>query len=162
MSRSVRYAEIFGLQPRDFWRTPPDELARIAEEFGPIGLDCCALPDDSVAPAHIGPDEDCRRVEWGPRFQGVVAFLNPPYSRKSGGILSFVERAAEQAQRWHLVVIVLAPPGVGTRYRARARELGAEIRDLPGRLSFLHPDTGLPVAGNREGSTLFIFRGTDV
>lgn len=162
MSRAAQYSQLFGLEKRDFWRTPPEVLAEIEAEFGAIGLDACALPDDSVAAVCIGPDEDCRRVEWGPRFSGSIVFLNPPYSRKAGGLLSFVERAADQARAWHLLVILLAPPGVGSRYRSRARELGAEIRDLPGRLSFIHPDTGRPMVGNRDGSSLFIFRGFDV
>ena len=160
MSRSAIYAALFGLEPRDFWRTPPEVIAAIEQEFGPIGLDACAMPDDAVCSGHIGPADDCRKVEWGPICRTKLVFVNPPYSRRAGGLLSFMDCAADQSGRWDLTVIVLAPPGVGSAYRRLAVAEGAEIRDLPKRLSFLHPDTGLLVQGNREGSSLFIFRGS--
>lgn len=160
LPRSQRLARELGLEPRDFWRTPPTLIALLVDELGPVALDAAATTEDAIAEAFLTPADNALVCEWGP-VSGWV-FVNPPYSRKGGGLLVWLRRCIDQARRWGCVVVLLAPPGVGSRYRAEALGRGVEVRDLERRLAFIHPDTGRPVAGNREGSTLFIIRPMDL
>lgn len=156
LPRSVRLARTWGLEPRDFWRTPPGLIVDLVAELGCCALDAAATAEDAVVARFLSPAEDALQMEWGP-VDGWV-WANPPYSRKGGGLLAWLHRCIDQAQRWSCIVVMLAPPGVGSRYRAEALGRGVEVRDLPRRLAFIHPDTGQAAAGNREGSSLFIVR----
>lgn len=157
LSPSQRVARLAGCEPRDCWRTPPQLIQALEAELGPVALDAAATVVDSVAPSWIGPPTgDALQVPWGPRPGWV--WCNPPYSRRAGGLLAWVNRAVHQAETWGLVVVLCVPPGIGSAYRQRLVSEAAEVRDLVGRVAFLNPDTGRPGTGNREGSTLALLR----
>lgn len=153
-------AASIGLSVNDLWRTPRWLVEALCAEFGPAALDAAATALDAVAPRFISPDANALRAPWR-RFldrPGWV-WLNPPYSRAGGGLYAWLRRARKQARRCKRLVVVIAPPGVGSAYRAWAMKQASEIRDLPKRLDFIHPETGRPVKGNPLGSSLFIFDG---
>lgn len=153
-------AAAIGLAVNDLWRTPRWLIEALCAEFGPVALDAAATALDTVAPRFISPDVNALRVPWR-RFldrPGWV-WLNSPYSRAGGGLYAWLRRARKQARRCKRLVVVIAPPGVGSAYRAWAMRQASEIRDLPRRVDFIHPETGRPVRGNPLGSSLFIFDG---
>lgn len=154
-------AAAVGLSVTDLWRTPPELIEALRAELGELVLDAAATARDSVAPRWISPADDALKVSWAgflpvldnPQHEWI--FCNPPYG---GGLLVWMQHAHVGAQETGRRVVVLAPPGIGSRYRAFAEQHGEEIRDLnTGRLAFLHPETGKPAAGGRDGSSLFLY-----
>lgn len=165
-SRGARLGLEFGLSPRDFWGTNPEDFALLDSLFG-FGLDAAALADDTTVPgAFITPTLDAFRVEWGPLvLPGRCAvYLNPPFSAagrtpRGRGLLAWVQRSAEQARRWGLTVVVQLPHAPDTR-AGRFCHREAPVGLLwPGRLKYLHPDTRRPQAGNSHASISFVFQG---
>ena len=147
----------------DLWRTPPELVARLIDELGPLVLDAAATAADTLAPAWISPEQNALLVSWADFIpddapaEGWI-WCNPPYGVGGGGLLAWILWAAAQAIATGRRVVVLAPPGIGTQYRREAEARGDEIRDLAdGRLAFLHPETVKPVTGARDGSTLYLF-----
>ncbi|MCB9797853.1 MAG: hypothetical protein H6741_34670 [Alphaproteobacteria bacterium] len=157
---AVRY----GLSPRDFWGTNPQDFALLDEVFR-FGLDAAAVPDDALVSACITPEQDAFSVEWGPLcLPGRrAAFLNPPYSApgrtpRGRGLLAWLERAHAQAQAWGLVVVCVVPHAPSTRAGKFAHEFAPSIGLWPGRRRFLHPDTREPKGGNSHDSCAVVFR----
>lgn len=153
-------AATLGLTWRDFWRTPPELLVALVAEFGPCGLDAAATELDAVAPAWITPQQNALTSCWAELAAPGWWWCNPPYSRAGGGLLAWVRRTWEQTQAGPAgqLAILLVPPGVGTQYRVFALAAAPEVRDLDKRQAFLNPKTGRPTRGNREGSSLILFR----
>lgn len=159
-------AKRFKLSVGDFWVTPPDLIETLSAEFGPCLLDAASTQRHAKAQAFITAEMDAFKVEWAdvaPAHRGGVGFwfLNPPYGRVPG-LLAWMQRAHEQARRHVALVVVLAPPGIGSAYRTWAEKNALQIRNLPRRLAFIDPITGQPVRGNTLGSSLFIFSAAPV
>jgi len=154
--RAELLAAAWGIRPRDLWRTPPELFARLHADFH-FGLDCASAGDDALCGRWITPEDDALSVSWRDRCpDGAAAFVNPPYSRLGGGLLAWVEKAIEERDVG-LPVVMLIPPDPSTRYHQLVRVEAAEERCSRRRLAFLHPDTGVPTAGNRGASMIVPF-----
>jgi hypothetical protein len=57
-----------------------------------------------------------------------------------------------------LTVCLLVPPSPSTRYHQLLKAESVELRLRKRRLAFLHPDTGLPMKGNRGDSMVAVLR----
>lgn len=82
--------------------TPPELLAAIARQFGPIEFDLAARADNAVAPAFYSPEQDSLAQDW--TLAGVrVAFLNPPFAN----IDPWAEKlaACRELARWTLMLV---------------------------------------------------------
>lgn len=160
-SRAAQLAARWDLEARDFWRTPPELVEGVASLLnGAFGLDAAAAGDDALAPRFLTPDQDALTCDWAAACDPASprVWCNPPYSRKGGrgrGLLAWVE-AAVRARDAGLTVALLVPPAVSTRYWRLAMQEAATIKLLSRRVSFLHPDTGKPSAGNRGDSAVVI------
>ena len=127
------------------WTTPPELIAAVTAEFGPITLDCAAQEGDQVAPEWLGPDHldparrdalafehwaDVTRSETGHACHG---FLNPPFSMASQG---FVERAIATAAAGMPMTVIL-PARVDTRvFQDLIFPTADEVRFLRGRIRY--------------------------
>ena len=152
--RAELLAAAWGISPRDLWRTPPDLFRQYDEVFG-FGLDCASAGDDALASTFITPEDNALEVSWNDRLpEGFrSAFCNPPYSRKGGGLLAWVEKALEERDAG-LPSVLLVPPDPSTRYHQLLHQECAELGLTRKRVPFLHPDTGVPTPGNR-GASMF-------
>ncbi|MCA9794007.1 MAG: hypothetical protein KC910_19500 [Candidatus Eremiobacteraeota bacterium] len=163
-TRSERLAVRYGLSPRDFWGTHPDDF-RLLDRVFRFGLDAAATEDDALVSAFISPEEDAFAVEWGPRcLPGRPAvFLNPPYSARgraphSRGILAWLERAIQQCHRWGILIAMLVPHSPSTRYGTLAHRRAPVLGLWGKRRAYLDPDTRKPRAGNQHASCTIILR----
>ena len=162
VSRAGALAAQWDLEARDFWRTPPWLFRRLDDELH-FGLDAAtAGPSDALVDHFLTPDEDALNASWSSACAPgrPAAFCNPPYSRKGGrgeGLLAWA-RAAVRARDEGLVVALLVPPSPGTRYHRLLHHESVEHWMPDRRLAFIHPDTGLPVKGNRGDSMVAILR----
>ena len=149
-SRSAALAARWGIEARDFWRTPPWLFAQLDAELR-FGLDAAtAGPSDALCCSWRAACDPAR----------PAAFCNPPYSRKGGrghGLLRWAE-AAVRARDEGLTVALLLPPSPSTRYHRLLHKEAVELRMPDQRLAFLHPDTGVPTAGNRGDSMVAVLR----
>lgn len=161
-SRSAALAARWGIEARDFWRTPPWLFAQLDREFA-FGLDAAAAgPSDALCARFLTPDEDALTCSWRALCDPdrPAAFVNPPYSRKGGrgkGLLLWAQGMV-RARDEGLTVVALVPPSPGTRYHRLLHEEAVELRLPDRRLAFLHPDTGQPTAGNRGDSMVAVLR----
>lgn len=151
-----------GCSPRDFWRTPKALFDVYDAQYGFV-LDAAATQVDTLCERFIDPGEDALSVGWAERAQGGAVWVNPPYGKAGGGLLAWIEKCVVEARRGGPVV-ALIPPSTGTRYWAvvhREVEAGrARVELLVGRVAFVDPTSGEPVAGNRGESavvTLFSY-----
>lgn len=156
-SRSQRLASRWGIELRDFWRTPPWFFAALDAEFH-FGLDAAAAgTDDALCERFITPDDNALFTSWAERCdpERPWVYINPPYSKKAGrgkGLLLWVQKAVVERDAGVGVAMVV-PPAPSTRYHKLLKAECVELRHPPSRLPFIHPDTGVPMRGNR-GDTM--------
>lgn len=67
---------------RQDYQTPPEFLAAIERQFGPIGFDLACSVDNMVAPRGFTAEHDALQQDWSKLClrAGAVAFCNPPFS----------------------------------------------------------------------------------
>lgn len=147
-----------GTPDRDRWGTPLELWARLHAEFG-FGLDAAAEAVNALHERWIGPAQDALYVEWGPRCSSRAAYVNPPYSRRAGGLFRWMRRCWQQARRWGLTVVALVPAAIGSAWWTWTHQAASEIRLLNRRLRHRHPETGEPIGGSSFGSAVVIFDG---
>lgn len=163
------------------WRTPPECVVALHEEFG-FCLDAAANETDHVLPHWFGPGsnmgaEDALKVSWSAMvktldYQGPI-FLNPPYSKKAKmPIEPWLRKCWEESQQGCTIVALIPfspqtswyrqyvyghciPVGapVGAEY-SWSGHAAREERRIPHRISYNRPD-GSP-AGNAGVNTAII------
>lgn len=165
----IRAAE-WGLESKDFWRTPPDVFDDASKRWGPFDMDAAAAgPEDALCAVYLTPATDALRKSWSTwvrnryrelgfaRPEHPRIWCNPPYSRKGGynnaGLTSWAKQAIF-AQRNGCRVVLLLPSSRSTVWAKELERGGAEFHYLPHRVHFIHPDTGKPGQANR-GESMF-------
>lgn len=139
---------------RDAWRTPPELFAALDAEFN-FKSDVCASKENSLCNYYITEELDCLKQNWFTMCidTGDYVWANVPYSN----VKPFVTRFAEMAKQGvGTVMLVMADTSVG--WYNEAIKTAQEVRFITGgRVSFINPETGLPVNGNNKGSMLVIW-----
>ena len=128
---------------RDDWQTP----LGIVEALGPFDLDPCANCEDPTRLAPVGYTlaDNGMSLPWPGRV-----FLNPPYGAAAKVWLNRLSN--------HGNGIALIPPRLGSHWFHRiVLARFSAILFLRGRVSFLDPNTGLPVTGNNADSILVAY-----
>jgi phage N-6-adenine-methyltransferase len=149
----------------DRWRTGPEVFGPLDREFS-FGLDTAARSDSALCASWLGPDhpDPARRdglsMDWSlASSEGRPAWWNPPYSIAG----RWGEVASWQATHRQLTSVGLVFARTETRWwwrwvlgrsevtgeRIEGRACAAEIRWIPGRLTFLDPATGRPKIGKK-------------
>lgn len=139
-------------QLRQEWRTPPNFLNALAQEFA-VDIDVAASPDNAVAPRYITRAQDGLGEPWFPG--GVrVAWCNPGF--RSLGL--WVDKAIrEVTARPGCVALVMGTAAPSTAWWARALGAGAEIRLLAPRVQF-RPPPGIRPSSNAHENALLVLR----
>lgn len=142
---------------RDAWRTPPELFAALGNEFD-FEIDVCASAKNALLPHFITEEENCLTADWWRysgrgQANGWYAWANVPYSN----VRPFVDCFAQWASVGiGCVMLVMADTSVG--WYNEAIKTAQEVRFITGgRVSFINPETGLPVNGNNKGSMLIIW-----
>jgi phage N-6-adenine-methyltransferase len=142
------------------WRTPPALVARCAGLVHvPWDLDAAALAGSAVTGEYLGPDhtDPGRRDALSVPWPGRNVWLNPPYSRN---MKAWVSKAAAEVGRegGPDVIALLVFARTDTAWWSILWEAAAEVHFFRGRVSFLHPTTGEPVAPAPAPSALVVLR----
>lgn len=145
-----------GHTDRDRWGTPLPLWERLHSEFG-FGLDAAAEAHNALLERWIDPAQDALHVEWGPLASSRAVYINPPYSRRAGGLGRWMRRCRHQARRWGLTVVALVPAAIGSKWWTWTHQAATAIRLLSRRLRHRHPETGEPIGGSSFGSAVVIF-----
>lgn len=164
------------------WRTPPEFFAKLHREFG-FNVDAAATPENAMV-GNKGPcgerpalycsrcrigryytacEDGTKREHYGP---GDVVWCNPPYSN----VEPWLRVASETARIGALWVLLLAPSTDARWFHRfiwdaelnRPRDR-VEVRFLPGRIRFIHPDPKKRVTDFKgfrpiSGNMIVIFR----
>ncbi|MFT5452877.1 MAG: phage N-6-adenine-methyltransferase [Enterobacterales bacterium] len=147
---------------KNSWRTDPRVFNAINKEFD-FSLDGAAShANTKVANNYLTIDDDALAVDWSKvelNYKGSgefvkTAWINPPYSR--GMIKKFMNKCIEQKEKG-VTSVLLVPATLDAQWLPISDI--SEIRIITGgRLTFIHPESGKPVAGNTKGSMFVIFR----
>lgn len=138
---------------RDAWRTPPELFAALDAEFR-FSMDAAASWENALCKLFIDEVTDSLQQRWYSYLsRGDFAWCNPPYS----DVGPWVRKAAKESKHGiGCVMLVMADTSVG--WYNEAIKTAQEVRFITGgRVSFINPETGLPVNGNNKGSMLIIW-----
>jgi phage N-6-adenine-methyltransferase len=129
------------------WSTPQDLFDQLQDEFK-FDLDAAASPDNAKCEAYFTKEDNGLNISWG----GRRVWVNPPYGNAIG---KWILKACDEIL-FHdgaRVVVMLVPARTDTRWWKTAKEGGAEIRFLFGRLKFGGSKNSAPFP-----SAILIFR----
>lgn len=153
-----RTAEAYDLAEGDLWRTPSWLFRALDSEFH-FTLDAASSGQpDALCEEWLTPEQDALSCEW-PVYLHLLtgrgaAYCNPPYSRKGGGMLAWVEACLRARVRQ--TVVLVGPYRGDARWRALCREHADEIR-LAGRVQFVAPP-GLKRSTPSNDTVVVVFR----
>lgn len=108
------------------WETPQAFFTRLHDEFG-FTLDVAAQEGNTKCARYFTPEDDGLGQPW----EGVC-WCNPPYGKTIG---LWVAKAYESAQQG-ATVVCLVPVRTDTKWWQRYCLPPAEVRFVPGRLTF--------------------------
>jgi phage N-6-adenine-methyltransferase len=109
------------------WATPQPFFDRLHAEFG-FTLDVAAQPQNAKCARFFTPMQDGLRQDWSHE----ICWMNAPYGKPLG---QWIQKAWESAQAGATVVCLL-PVRSDTQWWQRYCVPPAEIRYVPGRLTF--------------------------
>lgn len=145
---------------KNSWGTDQRVFDTLNKEFK-FDLDAAASDDNTKCRNWLTKEMNSLSVDWSDRqallgSQGKVknVWINPPYGR--GMIKKFMNKCVEQKGKG-VTSVMLVPATLDAQWLP-INEI-SEIRIITGgRLTFIHPESGKPIAGNTKGSMLVIFR----
>ena len=118
-----------GDKSKDEWMTPIPFFEKLDQEFH-FNLDPAATQENTLCDNFFTKEKDGLKQDW----LGTV-FLNFPYSEAK----LWIKKAYEEAVKGNATVVILMPARTDTAYWWSYVRHG-EVRFLPGRLKFDHPD----------------------
>jgi len=140
---------------KNSWSTDPRIFDALDQEFN-FGLDAAASNENHKCDTYMTKDHDSLIMDWS--FNSASVWINPPYGR--GMISAFMQKAIEQKYKG-VTSVFLVPATMEAGWLPIDKV--SEIRIITGgRLSFYHPITNKPVAGNTKGSMIVIFRPSNM
>jgi phage N-6-adenine-methyltransferase len=123
------------------WETP-DDLFQALHAIFKFDVDVCAHEQNAKLPVYFDETDDALSIEnWFStvlergRWRKLSAWANPPYSRASKVLQSWVEKCVEQSQR-SCGVVMLLPARTETKWFQPLWEADALIF-VRGRLKFV-------------------------
>lgn len=152
-----RKADEYDLATGDLWRTPGWLFRALDDEFH-FTLDAASSgPADALCEEWLTPREDALTCRW-PVYTHLLgpgaAYCNPPYSRKGGGMLAWVEACLRARERQ--TVVLVGPLRAGARWRRVIRDQADEVRIVE-RVAFV-PPPGLKASTPNNDTIIAIFR----
>lgn len=141
---------------KNSWGTDQRVFDAIDREFN-FSLDAAASDENRKCIYHLTKQVDALRWDWSkfiPNYVNKNVWINPPYGR--GWIKKFMHKCIEQKELG-VTSVMLVPSTLDAQWLP-IHDI-SEIRIITGgRLTFIHPETNKPVAGNTKGSMFVIFR----
>ena len=142
---------------KNSWGTDQRVFDAINKEFD-FDLDAAASDKNYKCTGYLTINDDSLSVDWSMKMVSYFlvknVWINPPYGR--GMIKKFMHKCIEQKHKG--VTSVLLVPATLDAQWLPINQI-SEIRIITGgRLTFIHPESGKPVAGNTKGSMFVIFR----
>lgn len=116
---------------RNDWATPWSLFNEVNKEFD-FKLDAAASRGNAKVLKFYTVEEDGLSQDWAKDSDGGSVWLNPPYGRE---IADWVEKAHRESQKG-CCVVVLTFVRTDTRWWNEFAMKAAEIRLIPGRISF--------------------------
>lgn len=115
----------------DKWSTPPYIIEQVQIEFGSIGLDPAASPDNAVSKRYFTEEKDGLKCQW----LANLVYVNPPYGRI---LNAWVSKALEEYDSGRSKrIVMLLPSRTCTRwFHALYERPDVEIRFIKGRLKY--------------------------
>lgn len=139
----------------DLWRTPPEVIDWIEDEFGEIKIDLCASKQNAISEFYLDERDDFLKDSWIKTMMidfGDLAFCNPPYSNP----LPFVNQCIKWSKNGYGVVMLLNND-CSTRWFNEIINKASIITHITnGRIAFLDSD-GRATKGNNKPQLVAYF-----
>lgn len=142
---------------KDCWMTPP-WILDLVKKVGLIHLDPCANDWNSACAERTFTAKDPapdNGAQWGMLPDGMVTYVNWPYSQNRAWATMVIDHAAAQSGEAH--VIALANASTGTSWFAAMTRAADAICLLDKRVRFVSPVTMREVSGNQWGTAIWYF-----
>lgn len=143
------YASKTPKELRDCWGTPQWLFDRFNAEF-PFAIDAAADQYNAKCALYL---EDGLAFNWADITPpDMWVWNNPPFSFVNPWVKQWIRSADSGAG-----VVSIVNSQTGATWYHEAMEAASEVRLSKGRVAFIHPLTGKPIAGNNLGQTVFVF-----
>jgi phage N-6-adenine-methyltransferase len=150
IEQGIHNSSDLGLDDKNSWSTPQPVFDWLNDQFN-FDLDVCASEENHKTKYYLSKDQTALEEDWF--GWGDRGFCNPPYSR--GMIKQFIDKAVEEATKGFETVFLV--PNTTEASWCKMDQADEVIFIVGGRLSFVHPTTGKPQAGNTKGSMIMVF-----
>jgi phage N-6-adenine-methyltransferase len=152
------------IDDKNSWSTPQYIFDWLNSRFD-FDLDLCASDNNHKVAEYFTLKDNALLIDWSkwaeaaalditiPLKKQYSGFCNPPYGR--GEIAPLIEKAVVEASKGFESVF-LVPNTIEAAW-ADIDNAAEVIFITNGRLSFVHPLTGDPVAGNPKGSMILVY-----
>lgn len=140
------------IEIRDLWQTPMWLWNPLNDKYN-FAIDVAASHENHLCDKYFTIDDDALNQDWITGCDSIYAsvWCNPPYSETG----KWVEKASQEAQYYHSVIVMIVPADISTKWFMKALETCSEIIFLVGgRVNFVRADTQEEVKGNPKGSML--------
>jgi len=145
------------------WRTPPHIFEYWNDRYH-FTLDAAADEHNHLHHNYLDEKYDALTNRWPtndmvdwPRFYGrQVAWCNPPYGK---GIDRWISAFIREWTNGY-TILALLPAATDTQWWQEVMRSASRIYLLDYRISFINPDTGLPVNGNPTASAFVAWHPT--
>lgn len=141
---------------RQQWATPDWMFNYLNKRYGEFTVDAAASENNKKCERFFSEKDDALKQEIS---RGEKVFLNPPF----GDIEPWILWVIDQVKRNKCSFTVVLPHDISTRWARMAVINSSEIIHVisdgvhSGRVSFLHPVTGVPMGGNNKGTMICHF-----
>lgn len=118
----------------------PDKIFKALDKYYKFKLDAAATAKNTKCKKYFTKEDDALSKNW--ITKGYV-WLNPPYSKKAGGIKKWLYKAEYESDHLNCKgVVCLVPADVSTQYFSMVWEWASEIVFLTPRIAFEGSNNG--------------------
>ncbi|ANP79324.1 hypothetical protein A134_23200 [Vibrio crassostreae 9CS106] len=134
---------------KDRWATQPDTVQDAQHLFGrPLTFDVCAEPSTAKFKDYFTKEDDALSRGWSDGY-----WCNPPFTQKK----LFIDHAKANAIKGVSGMMLLPYEPLSKWWRERVKPHASIVYRPNGRISFIHPDTGLVMKDVTFGSALVLW-----
>lgn len=142
---------------KDDWQTPLPIFEALDREFG-FKVDVAASDENHLCAAYYTKRDDALSRSWSEGCDHMVAWCNPPYSRKVG---EWLAKGAEEAAKGVTSVFLIMARTETKWWHEYIMKYASEVRLVEGRIHYVDPSEPRRCEASPAPAAIIIFRAFD-